>query len=98
MSHWYTSALLRRLPRIFRRWPRGIRARLTLWYVGVFALVFALFGLAFCLNVQATLTSSVGADLRSRTAQIAAGITQRDSGIEIDDVTGTLPGLAPGYA
>lgn len=59
-------------------WPRSVRARLTFWYITVFAVLILLFGAIFYLNLRASLLQSFDDDLTYRTNQIASGVNQDD--------------------
>src|SRR2546426_12265354 len=74
-----------------RIWPLGIRTQLTLWYMVVFAVLMLLFGTVFYINLRGSLTRSFDEALRLRTQQIAAGISDEQGIITIQDVTGELP-------
>src|SRR6266446_5077565 len=71
----------------------GIRARLTLWYTTIFALLILLSGIILYTTLQTTLASGTDAALQLRTQQIAGGISSENGKITIQDVTGELPGL-----
>lgn len=71
----------------------GIRIQLTLWYTAVFALLILLFSLIFYTTLQAFLASGVDSALQLRAQQIAAGVSNENGMIVIQDVTGELPGL-----
>lgn len=74
-------------------WPVGIRTQLMLWYLIVFAVLMLLFGGIFYANLRTSLSTSLDTALQLRTQQIAAGITDEQGKIIIQDVTGELPGV-----
>lgn len=74
-------------------WPLGIRTQLMLWYLLVFAVLMLLFGGIFYANLRSSLSNSLDSSLQLRTQQIAAGITNEQGKIVIQDVTGELPGV-----
>jgi len=74
-------------------WPVGIRTQLMLWYLLVFAVLMVLFGGIFYANLRSSLSNNLDSSLQLRTQQIAAGITDEQGKILIQDVTGELPGV-----
>lgn len=76
-----------------RRWPPGVRIQLTLWYALIFALVLAFAGVIFYAALHSSLAANLDADLHLRTQQVAAGISNENGTIQIQDITGELPGL-----
>ena len=79
--------------RTLRRWTPGIRIQLTLLYTAVFALLIFLFGFILYTTLRTSLASSVDTTLQLRAQQIAGGISTESGTINIQDVTGELPGL-----
>jgi two-component system, OmpR family, sensor kinase len=78
---------------LHRYWPLGIRAQLTLWYITVFSVLLALFGIVFYLHLRSTLAMSFDANLQARAQQIAVSSMQQNGSILIRDKTGELAGL-----
>ncbi len=74
-------------------WPLGIRAQLTLWYIAVFSILLALFGIVFYLHLRSTLATSFDANLQARAQDIAQNSIQQNGSILIRDRTGELAGL-----
>lgn len=74
-------------------WPLGIRAQLTLWYITVFSILLALFGVVFYLHLRSTLAMSFDTNLQARAQQIATSSIQQHGSILIRDKTGELAGL-----
>lgn len=75
-------------------WP--IRVRLTLWYVGLLALVFLVLGGFLALRLRAGLVGGLDASLATRAAQISLGLQNGCEG-EFQDVSdASLVGLPQG--
>lgn len=71
----------------------GIRVQLTLLYTAIFALLILLFSIVLYSTLQAFLASGVDSALQLQAQQIADGISIDRGKINIQDVTGDLPGL-----
>ena len=73
-----------------------LRARLTMWYVGLLALVFVVLGGFLIVRLQAGLIRGLDESLATRAAQISLGLQNGCEG-EFQDVTGaSLVGLPQG--
>ncbi|HVB75357.1 MAG TPA: HAMP domain-containing sensor histidine kinase [Ktedonobacteraceae bacterium] len=77
-----------------RVWPLNIRAQMMLWYFLIFAILIFLFGAVFYFNLRTSLETNVDAELRLHARDIASGIHMENGVLDVEDVTGTLPGLA----
>jgi two-component system OmpR family sensor kinase len=74
-------------------WPLGIRAQLTFWYVIVFSVLLALFGIVFYLHLRSTLAISFDSNLQARAQYIAANSSEQNGSIIIRDDAGELTSL-----
>ena len=72
----------------------GIRLQITLWYTCVFAILLLLVSVVSYVNASSSLNANVDSTLAARAREIAAGITDYNGKIFIEDISGSLPGLA----
>lgn len=85
------------LRRIVTR-PLGIRLQLSLWYTAIFLVILVIAGGVFLGAMKITLNARVDANLKAYSQHIAAGISQSNGTILIQDVNGTLPAVNPTLA
>ncbi len=71
----------------------GIRLQITLWYASVFAVLLLLVSVVSYADTSASLNANVNSTLALRARQIAAGISNQNGRLIIEDVSGALPGL-----
>lgn len=76
-----------------RVWPLNIRAQMMLWYFLIFAILIFLFGAVFYFNLQTSLETNVDTELKAHAQEIASGIYEENGALDVEDITGVLPGL-----
>ena len=82
------------MKRIRALFTPGIRLQITLWYTCVFALLLLLVSVVSYVTASSSLNANVDATLVLHARQIAAGINEYNGKIYIEDISGSLPGLA----
>src|SRR5579863_1581532 len=76
-----------------RVWPLNIRAQMMLWYFLIFAILIFLFGAVFYFNLKTSLETNVDTELKAHAQEIASGIYEENGVLDVEDITGVLPGL-----
>ena len=71
-------------------WLPGIRMQLMLWYTSIFALLLILFSIIFYFTLQSALAAAIDADLKIRTQQVVAAITNDKGIINLTEVVEEL--------
>jgi two-component system, OmpR family, sensor kinase len=82
------------MKRIRALFAPGIRLQITLWYTCVFAILLLLVSIVSYVNASASLNANVDATLALHARQIAAGINYYQGRMYVEDISGSLPGLA----
>ena len=72
--------------------PPGVRLQLTLWYLLVFALLLLISDVIFYEQLRTSLSNNVNTTLQLHTRQIAVGISNDNGQVDIQNVTGDVPG------
>ncbi len=77
--------------------PRSIRFRLTAWFAGVLALIFAVAGVGVLYALRHAIDETIDKDLRSRLLAVQTYLEQHGQ-TELAEELGEQAGAAPGGA